>query len=277
MPFIFEYTDYRKFLEDYYIEQKSKKRRFSYQKFADKAGFNTKTFLFKVIHGEKALSKKSLGHVAKAMVLKKRETVYFNAMVNFNDAKKTKEREHFFNVMRKYMRRGSAKVLREYQYSYFAKWWHPVIRELVTTRNFKNDFKMLAKAVLPGIRPKQAKDSVKLLVNLGLIKKGKGGLYIKTDATVSTGDEVKSFAVQKFHKDALTLAAESIDRVPRRAREISSTVLFISKKNVETIKKEIQEFRKRLLSIAVHDHSADRVYLGNFSFFPISKVRKTQW
>jgi len=276
MPFIFEYNDYRKFLNDFYDEQKAKRRRFSYQKFADKAGFNTKTFLFKVIHGEKALSKKSILHVAAAMALKKRESLYFEALVNFNDAKNSREREHFFNRMRAFTRRGPSKVLREHQYSYFSKWWHPVVRELVTSRNFRDDFKALAKALLPAIRPKQAKDSVKLLLALGLIKKAKGG-YLKTDAVVTTGDEVQSFAVQKFHRDALTLASDAIDRVPRRAREISGSVVFISKKNVETIKKEVQEFRKRLLAIAQRDRNADRVYLGHFSFFPISKVRKTQW
>lgn len=277
MPFIFEYTDYRKFLEDYYIEKKSKRRRFSYQKFADKAGFQTKTFLFKVIHGEKALSKRSIPHVAKAIGLKKREAIYFDAMVNFNDAKNNKERERYFQKMRAYMRRGPAKVLREFQYSYFSKWWHPVIRELVTTRNFHEDYKSLAKATMPAIRPKQAKDSVKLLLALSLIKKEKGGKYSKIDNVVSTGDEVQSFAVQNFHKDVLGLAGHAIDRIPRRAREISGAVLYISKKSVESIKMEIQAFRKRLLSLAEHDKAADRVYLGHFSFFPLSKVRKTQW
>jgi uncharacterized protein (TIGR02147 family) len=75
----------------------------------------------------------------------------------------------------------------------------------------------------------------------------------------------------------LQLAGGAIDRVPRRAREISGSVLFISKKNVDAIKKEIQDFRKRLLAIARRDRSADRVYLGHYSFFPVSKVRKTQW
>lgn len=277
MPFIFEFTDYRKFLEAYYIEKKAMRRRFSYQKFADKAGFKTKTFLFKVIHGEKALSKRSIPHVAKAIGLKKREGIYFDAMVNFNDAKKSKERERHFNRMRAFMRRGPNKILREFQYSYFSKWWHPVIRELVTTRNFKNDFKALAKATLPAIRPKQAKDSVKLLLALNLIKKAGAGKYTKTTNVVTTGDEVQSFAIQNFHRDALTLSAGAIDRVPRRAREISGAVLYISKKNVAVIKSEIQEFRKRLLHIAEHDRTADRVYLGHFSFFPLSKVRKTQW
>jgi uncharacterized protein (TIGR02147 family) len=277
MPFIFDYTDYRKFLEDYYTEQKANRRRFSYQKFADKAGFNTKTFLFKVIHGEKALSKRSIPHVAKAMRLKKRETAYFDALVNFNDAKNSLVREHCFNRMRAYMRRGPAKVLRESRFSYFSKWWHPVIRELVTRRNFKNDFKALAKATLPVLRPKQAKDSVKLLLSLGLIKKGKGGRYRKSEGVVATGDPVQFFAGEKRNKDALALSSEALDRVPQKARAISGTVMFISKRSVDAVKKEILDFRKRLLSLAARDRAPDRAYLGQVSFFPISKVRKTQW
>ena len=57
---IFEYTDYRKYLKDYYETKKKKNKSFSYQQFANNAGFKTKTFLFNVIQGGKPVSKKSI-------------------------------------------------------------------------------------------------------------------------------------------------------------------------------------------------------------------------
>ena len=40
MPNIFGYLDYRDFLKDYYLEEKAKSPVFSFQYFANKAGFN---------------------------------------------------------------------------------------------------------------------------------------------------------------------------------------------------------------------------------------------
>ena len=93
---IFIYTDYRKFLKDYYENKKKENKSFSYQRFANKAGFKTKTFLFNVIRGDKPLSKKSILNLAQAMKLKKKETDYFETLINFNESKTVKEREYYF-------------------------------------------------------------------------------------------------------------------------------------------------------------------------------------
>ncbi len=53
MPNIFNYMDYREFLEDFYDEQKSANKAFSYQYFANKAGFKSKSFIKLVIDGKK--------------------------------------------------------------------------------------------------------------------------------------------------------------------------------------------------------------------------------
>ena len=43
---IFEYQNYRLYLKDYYQEQKSTKKYFSYRYFSKKAGINAPAFLY---------------------------------------------------------------------------------------------------------------------------------------------------------------------------------------------------------------------------------------
>ncbi|MBL8025965.1 MAG: TIGR02147 family protein [Fibrobacteres bacterium] len=274
MPNLFEYIEYRKFLSDYYEEQK-KFRKFSYQKFADIAGFKTKTFIFKVVTGEKALSKKSIPRIASALQLQKRETKYFDALVRFNDAKTFKDRQTHFDKMQRYAKFSSIRTMRRNQHDLFAKWWHPAIREIACMKPWKEDYLHMGKFLMPAIRPKQAKDSVKLLVNLGIIKKS-GNTYKKTENVVSTGNEVRSLAVQNYHREIQKLASEAIDRFPRHTRDISGAVVFVNKETAEKMKSEIQTFRRKLLDMATENQGNDRVYVAQFNFFPLTKIPKRE-
>jgi uncharacterized protein (TIGR02147 family) len=140
----------------------------------------------------------------------------------------------------------------------------------VTFFDFKDDYEALAKKVQPPISARQAKESVRLLLKLGLIKKTKNGL-IQTDPIITTGDEVASLAVQNFHLQNMVLAAESIDTCPSQERDISCLVLGLSKQGFENLKEETQTYRKRVLQIARDDNNIDRVYHVTIGVFPTSR------
>jgi uncharacterized protein (TIGR02147 family) len=66
MPNVFDYTDYRKFLADYYEEKKKGVASFSFHNFSRSAGFTGNSFVFNVIHGRKNLSRSSALSLAQA-------------------------------------------------------------------------------------------------------------------------------------------------------------------------------------------------------------------
>jgi uncharacterized protein (TIGR02147 family) len=274
MPDIFTYTDHRLFLKDYYDEKKRLQPSFSYQYFANRAGLKSKTFIYKVIVGQKALSKSAVFAVAQAMGLKKRETEYFEAMVNFTQARTEREREFYFNHFQTFGRHHSAAQLRQDQYTYFSKWYYPALRELVAILDFKNDFKLLARSLDPPITVVQARKAVRLLLDLGLIKRTPSQRYCQTDKSLTTGDHVQSLAVQAFQKENLRLAAEAIDRHKRYDRDISTLTASISEAGFKRICEEIAAFRKKLAAIIEKDEPADRVYQINFQAFPLSTLPK---
>lgn len=273
-PDIYKYTDYRKYLKDFYESSKKENNSFSYQYFANKAGFKTKTFLFNVIQGDKPLSKKSIFGLTQAMKLNKKETDYFETLVNLNEAKTIKEKEHYFSKLQSFNKKSYAVKLRENQFDFYSKWQHLAVRELINILDFKGDFNLLAKSVNPPITPKQARKSVELLEGLGLIKKLASGKYKQTEKVLTTGDEVVSLAIQKFQKENLALASEAIDRYQREMRDISSLTGGVSKEGFTKLKTEIQLFRKKLAGIIEKDEPSDRVYQVNFQLFPLSSLPK---
>lgn len=268
MKSIFSYTDYREFLDDFYLEKKSSNPHFSFQVFALQAGFKSKSFIKLVIDGKKNLSERSIDQLNRALKLDEKALSFLKDLVEFNQAHSLQLRNFYFEKMLSYNKRSSARILLQQQYDYFSQWYHSTVREIVSAVDFHDDFEKLGRMIKPAISARKAKASVDLLLKLGLIRKEKSR-YIQTDKTVTTGDEVRSLAVQNFHLQNMMLAGESISTCPSADRDISSLIIGISETNFVRIKKEIQQFRKKLLEIS--NDKTDRVYHLNFQLFPTSE------
>lgn len=274
IPNIFEYTNYRTFIKDFYTFKKSENSSFSYQFFSLKAGFKSKASLANVTSGVQTLAKDRIYDVARAMNIGKKETMFFESLVCFNDSKTSEQRQHYFDQMQHLSSKPTTKRLHDSQYEYYSKWYHCAIREIIAFVDFCDDFTMLANLVDPPIKPAQAKKSIELLTNLKLIQKSEDGRYEQTDKTLSSDNEVVSFALQKYHKEHLALASDSIDRHDRTIRNITSVTAGLSKNGFDQIKKEITQFREKLLDIIDADSGIESVYQIAFQLFPISKTPK---
>jgi uncharacterized protein (TIGR02147 family) len=263
---------YRDYLKAYFDHQKKTSRHFSHAFFARRAGFKSRTFILKVMKGEKSLSRASVYQVAVALGLGKKDQDYFNLLVLFNDAKTMEERAFFFNQLQSLNKDSRSVLLVNDQYQYFNHWYNPVIREIAAYSDFQDDYKKLAGMVFPRITAKQAKESVELLLRLGLLEK-KGGRFVQTDTVVTTGDEVYSIAVRNFQKENLRLASEALEKLGDE-KEISTITFGTNLEGYRQVKREIIAFRKRLLSLMANHLDLDRVYQLNFQLFPLSDLKE---
>jgi uncharacterized protein (TIGR02147 family) len=270
MRSIFTYINYREFLEDFYNEQKSLNKAFSYQYFANKAGFKAKSFIKHVIDGKKNLTAESIEKLNNVLKLKEKSFSYFIDLVAFNHASTIEQRNYYFGKLSQYNKRNAARVILNQQYDIYSKWYFNAIRELVVTCDFSDDYERLGKKLKPAITAANARDAVRLLLKLGLIEK-KGTGYVQCDPVITTGDEVRSLTISNFHIQNLALAASSIESVESCARDISCVVLGLSDDGFAHVKNEIQKFRKKLLDIAAGETRINRVYHINFQAIPVSE------
>ena len=270
---IFEYLDYREFLKDYYNAKKEANPAFSLRVFSDKIGFKAKDFISRVMNGDKNLSNQSIPKVASGLRLGKHETEFFIALVKFNQAETTEERNGAFGEMQAVLKvvRFAEKqhLLGHAQYMVYSHWRHLTIRSLIGMYGFDGDYETLARRVHPRITAEEAKASVKLLEDCMLIKKGKNGKYVLTENAITTGDRTSKLALRGFHQDCLKLAADSIDRDPPGTRHISGLTLGISQEGYERIVERINAFRKEIALIAEEDENSDKVFQLQFALFPV--------
>ncbi len=85
---IFNYFDYRKYLDDCFQNIKSKRRGFSFRAFSRELGVQSHNFLPRILRRERNLSEEFIPSLAAFLRLNGAEVRYFKALIAFNDAKK---------------------------------------------------------------------------------------------------------------------------------------------------------------------------------------------
>ena len=274
---VFDYTDYRAYLSDYYKFMKKHSRAFSYRYFAQRAHIKSSGFYKELVDGKRSLSRSLILKFSEALKHNKKEAEYFENMVYFNESKTIEEKRLYFKKMMASYDSKAYKLLAD-QYEYFSKWYYVAIRELLSYVKFRDDYHMLANALNPPIRPDQAKKAISILEKLQLIEKDKTGYYRRCDPVVTTGypqddKRVRLLNIINFQKTMIDMAKVAYDKNQIKKIDMSTLTLSISEDAYSTMKEEIANFRKKLLGIAEKDRIPDRVYQLNYQFFPLSKLK----
>jgi uncharacterized protein (TIGR02147 family) len=272
MNSIYHYLNYRDFLGDYFKEQKEKKRSFSHQFFARKAGIKSSGFVLHVIKGERNLTKPVLLKISRAIGLNPKETEYFEDLVSFDQARNQSDKEFYLARITDKRKSVNVKELEDRQYEFYTEWYHTVIRELLTLVKDNSNPLELAKYLIPSVTPAKVKKSLELMEGLGIIKKEKG-VYKQADPFITGGGPFRNTAIVNFQKQMLNMGTEAWDRFGNKEITMNTVTLCMSEKLVETMKQEVRKFKKKLYKLVESDeNNPDRVYHLNLDLFPMSKT-----
>ena len=240
---IFEYIDFRKYLKDYYLFHKKHSKYFSYRYFSQKAGFSSHNVLKFVILGTRNIASASIDKFAQALNLSEKETAYFRLIVLFGQTKNKSEKNLLFGEIFSYRKVSEAKKLDKLSYRMYSDWYTVAIREIIGLKDFKEDFAYIARALSPSIRPHQVKNSIKLLLDLGLIKRDIDGKLVQCDPIIKTESEVTSLSISNYTSTMIDHAFAALHDVDPSRREISAMTVGISRNMFHMIKQKIQRFK----------------------------------
>ncbi|MFH0919110.1 MAG: TIGR02147 family protein [Fibrobacterota bacterium] len=275
MKAIFCYNDYRIYLSDYYSQRKRRDSQYSLQRFATAIGFKSKSSIYSVLNGYRNLSKRAIVNISLALSHTQIESIYFETLVSFNQSNVGRERKYL--ALRLKMIANDSKnaslclySIKPYQYEYFSKWHHSVIRSLIDMYRFSGDYNWLANMVQPPISSQQARDSVALLINLGFIKKRKDGFFASTQKNIATEDKVISRTIRDYHATLIKIATHAIYNYPPEQRNVTAVCLGVSKDSYRLICEKTNDFHKEIMAIADTDQNANIVYQYTFQLFPLS-------
>jgi len=270
MKHLFDYLNYRDYLRDHYSEKKKAHSFYSFRLFSQQAGFTSPNFIKLVIDNKRNCSVHSIEKFCHALRLNKKETDYFQNLVQFNQSKSLAEKNRYLTCLMKYRRKLYPEKIEESSYAYYSAWYHPVIRELAGAVDFMGDYSRLARCVVPSVSAREARRSVNLLLKLGFLRT-RGKRFERTSRSLTTGPVVNSVSVANYHKEMMQRAAESIERFSASQRDVSSLTLSVSENTYALIVEKIRSLRAELLRCAEADETPERVVQVNFQAFPLSR------
>lgn len=267
---IFTFTDFRKYLGDYYLARKQVDKKFSHRFIQDKIGVGSAGWFADVVKGRANLPGTHVVKLAKLMQLNPSETDYFEAMVLFGLSGSMEEKNRHFQKMMTF-KEVRADVVGMDRLEFYSKWYHSAIRELLFFHPFRGDFSELAKKLSPPIRQVEAKESIKLLERMGFVEPNEVGGYKSKESTLKKDSSFPSVVLANFLKANMELGVEALERYPKDARDISALTISLSEEAFAKVRDEVRALRKRILAMTEMDLHPTKVYQCNFQFFPLSQ------
>ncbi|MEN9353101.1 MAG: hypothetical protein RL318_426 [Fibrobacterota bacterium] len=270
MTSVFDHTDYRAYLAQWYREAKAAQPRLSYRTVATRVGFRSPSFITQILQGKSNMRMETTEGFATLIGLKGRERAYFLDLVTWNQARD----ERTATLARKRLERFRSfklKLLDRNQSAFLGEWHHVAIRELLAIHPTRDAWERLGSLLEPPLPAQKVKESIDLLLSLGLAVKTARGIE-RMDATLSTGTSPHGPETREYFLQMLELARQALDRFPREERNLSWVTLSVSEESRLEVIDEIRSFRKKLLEIAARDPKPTRVHQLNLHFFPLTRT-----
>ncbi|MBI2067450.1 MAG: TIGR02147 family protein [Deltaproteobacteria bacterium] len=239
---IYDYTDYRKLLKDYYERKRAKTGRFSYRLFLRCAGFRATNFLSLVINGKRNLGMSSVQRFARVMGLAPREKLFFGSLVHLNQANTPLEIEEALNRLAEFREFREARKLDGELDIYFSQWYFPVVRELVRVEGFSERPAWISQKLAGLISADQAREALDTLQRIGLLKKNDAGKLELSDSHLTTDHEPKSSTLAQYHYKMMEYGQRQLRASPRQ-REISALTMSLSPEQFQEIRKRVRDFQ----------------------------------
>jgi len=270
---VFDYTDYRNFLNDWCDEERKRSEVFSFRNFSRKAGISSSGFLKLVMDGKRDLTDESLKKFIGALSLDKDEAAFFDDLVRFNQAKTHPEKNHHYMRMMNHRRFFDAHRIERESFNYFSKWYYTAIREMIALPDFQEDPEWIAARLNPAIDASEVTEAINVLLDLGLAKRNDDGKLAIDNHKIATDDEIRSVNITNYHRSMIRRAEESLANYEAADRSVNAITVPMSEAKFDEVKERLNEFRKELWAILADCEDAKEVYQINFQLFGLTRSK----
>ncbi|MCB9060742.1 MAG: TIGR02147 family protein [Halobacteriovoraceae bacterium] len=274
LPQIYDYRDYRAFLKDLIDYKMSVEKRLSFRRLSNLTGYTTPNHYQKIISNQKNMSPRGAREIAKLFNLNPAELKILLLLMKYNDSKKHDVK---INALKKLIKNQKYRLHNpnvEEVYKYYSQWYYVAIRELSLLDDFQDDPQWIAKTLIPNISVAEAVQALLDLTKLGIIKRGVDGKIVSAvQQHIDFRGEVPSHTIANYHKNMINMGRESIDRINRDERDITSVTLPIPIDKISELKSYIKDIQNNFREKVHSYNSPDSIFQLNMQLFPISVVK----
>lgn len=268
-PAILQHTNYRQFLKEYYAYRKKNEKRYSYHQFSEELSFSASNFIYLVILGKRNLSTEAIKRIQDKMSWTALEAKYFQALVLFEQATKPAERKKYHDDIRKILK-SKREILHPDQFQYFSTWYIPVLKEIISLKNFVSNLNWISRKLKPHVDEELVRKGLQVLERLKMICNEKG-VWKQNKKHLATLPQVSSAMISHYHHEMLSLAEKTLEE-SGEDRDISAMTMGVTQEQYAWVKKRVIEFRDQIqLELQQQEDASTMVAQLNMQLFPVTE------
>ncbi|MBU0504349.1 DUF4423 domain-containing protein, partial [bacterium] len=186
----------------------------------------------------------------------------------------------YYEEMLEWKKRQSSSHTKD-AYEYLSHWYYLAIRELVGSKEFKDDPRWISDRLGGNLTVWDVKNSLETLERLKLIERNGQGQWQQTTRNLHTEPEVHSLAAFSYHAEMLDVAEGALTKRAANERNFQSLVAMIDDKTYDALKQKIQNFQQELISFLEGEEkntkpnrTSEELYAVNMHMVPLTVRRK---
>lgn len=275
---IFDYDSPSLFLKDAWNKKRVFNKNFTLRAWAQQLGISSHGTFYQMVQGKRPLPKKYVRALSVSLNLKPKESLYLETLIDYSKAQ-TMEHKSYYKDRLQELAPGEKLSFYEIEAFHFLK--NPIngaIIELTCLSDFVFDEAWIQDRLTLKTSLNEIKKSMKLLIDLGLLKIEKDGSVKRSNAHVYTKQDIKNEALQEYHKNVLAIGSDQIQKQAVEMREFNASAMGIKTKDIPAIKEDIREFLNDFIDkYEAVPGQADEVYQLGIQFFGLTnKTEKLQ-
>lgn len=263
---IFDYTDYRKFLNDCFEAKKALDKHFTYGRWAKEIGLSSISGLTMILNGQRHAGKQIISLLIENLKLTDDEKEHFQKLIKLQKQAKDDSSLVMYMMDNLKLEEKVQDELRPLQF----KWQMGFLREAIKWQDFQGSDEYLSHKCRFPVDKGQLENILNEMINEGMIKE-KNYKYSLNQSYQSSPVDIRYF--QYLHKEFLRMIdqAYEFDFV---TRALEYRMIVIKKERLaeakQRINKMLNEFIQEFDSSKEDSNSSD-VYLTSLHFIPLSK------
>lgn len=153
-----------------------------------------------------------------------------------------------------------------------SNWLNLYVKDLCRLKSFNEDPALIAKNLNGLATAAQVKKSLEFLLHHGYLRRNLQGKLVENENFTESTEEIPNQDIRNFHKRALGITAENIDKVPVTNRDAYALLLPLDRASFSELKYLLKEFQMRLAQF-VEQHSSDNetLYQVVLHLTPVTK------
>lgn len=264
------FSSYNQYLKRELEKRIHKNPRYSLRNFARHLGLSA-SHLSRVLNGKKKLSLELGIKISEKLKHSKSERTHFAELIQLAVEKELAIRESLDAKIQKRVRQEPKKIVKNENFKVIAQWQHFAILGLAKMKGFRPDPIWISRKLR--ITSVEAREALKRLESLGLVKIKNGKLLECPNTNVSTEDDIASSAIKQNHKENMLNAVHALDEQSPQEREFNNCTICVSRTDISKYKNKIRKAFEEL-NEEMETDQGDELYQLNVQFFRLTSLRE---